>query len=113
MGGFLLSATAAASFVNIAERVIMSRDARPARTCLNIDQRIARRASGSRVFLPRRATSRYPSQVPNCHASTTCSHSVSKNLPLNLWFSPRSLAAHSNSWTISGGARLICPKWDL
>ena len=39
--------------------------------------------SGRRVFRPKRRTSRYPSQLCNCHASTTCSHSVIKKCRLN------------------------------
>ena len=35
--------------------------------------------SGSRVFRPSRATSRYASQLSSCQASTTWSHSVNRN----------------------------------
>ena len=34
--------------------------------------------SGNRVLRPSRATSRYDSHDSNCHASTTCSHSVKR-----------------------------------
>ena len=40
---------------------------------------------GAGSFLPRRATSRYASQLSSCHASTTCSHSVRRKCRLNLW----------------------------
>ena len=71
--------------VNMPGRVMTFRDRRPDRTSSKIDQRIARCGSGSLVFRPSRATSRYASHVSNCHASTTCSHSVRRNARLNLW----------------------------
>ena len=55
--------------------------ARPARKSTTST---ARCASGSRVFLPSRATSRYASQLSNCHASTTCSHSSEQEMQAEL-----------------------------
>ena len=60
------------------------RSLRPSRTISKIDQSNLRCSSLSRVFRPRRFTSRYVSQVSNCQPSTTYSHSVVKNRCENL-----------------------------
>ena len=104
---------AVASLVNMPDRVIIFRDKRSARTRSKIDQRIARCGSGSLVFRPSRTTSRYASHVSNCHASTTCSHSVRRNWSLNLWVPTCSPAARNRSRTTSRGARLGLPKVRL
>ena len=82
---FLFFKIAAANELNNSACVISLRAFNPARTRSKIDHNTKRCASESRVFLPRRTTSRYASQLSNCHASTTCSHSVSRKCRLNLW----------------------------
>ena len=71
--------------MNISERVISSRDLRADLTRSKIDQTMARCGSFSRVLRPNRITSRYESHESNCHASTTCSHSMIKNGSENLF----------------------------
>jgi hypothetical protein len=58
---FLLFEITAASELNSAACVISFRRFNSARTCSKMDHNTLRCASGSRVFLPRRATSRYRS----------------------------------------------------
>jgi hypothetical protein len=112
-GGLWLAASAVASAVNMAACVKMPRSL----ICLcnrsKMDHKIARCASGSRVLRPSRATSRYAAQLSNCHASTTCSHSVNRKCGLNLWALTASDAARRSSFTSSRLARFTGPHSAL
>ena len=84
-GACLPAANAAASVVNMPACVLSRCAFSPLRTCSKMDHSTARCASGSLVLRPSRATSRYDSQVANYQASTTWSHSATRNCKLSLW----------------------------